>query len=95
MDVTPTGPGTASPLSETRNSHAELRRISQQLEAAFLSEMLKHAGLGETPDAFGGGEGESQFSSLLRDVQAAQIAECGGIGLAESIFNSLKERAND
>ena len=68
MDVTPTVPGTASPLSDTRSSQEGLRRISQELEAAFLSEMLKHAGLGETPDAFGGGEGESQFSSLLRDV---------------------------
>ncbi|RYH09240.1 rod-binding protein [Tropicimonas sp. IMCC6043] len=78
-----------------RNTEAGLRKVAQQLEAAFLSEMLKHAGLGDTPEAFGGGAGEDQFSSLLRNIQADRIASRGGIGLAESIFNSLRERTHD
>ena len=73
----------------------ELRQAAQELEANFLSEMLKSAGVGKTPEAFGGGEGESQFSSFLRMEQARAMAQAGGIGLAESIFESLKDRMND
>jgi Rod binding domain-containing protein len=61
------------------------------LEAAFLAEMLKSAGLGESRDSMGGGVGEDQFSSLLIRAQADQMAQSGGIGLAESLFEALKE----
>lgn len=70
----------------------ELRAAARELEAAFLSEMLKHAGVGEARGAFGGGAGEEQFTSLLRSEHARAIAERGGIGLAESLFRSLAAR---
>lgn len=69
-----------------------LRAAAEELEATFLSEMLASAGLGESPDSFGGGAGEDQFASLLRDEQARLMVKSGGIGLAESLFNTLKER---
>ncbi len=77
------------------SNDAKLRTVAVELEASFLAEMLKTAGLGKTPDAFGGGVGEDQFASFLVREQARAMAERGGIGLAEAIFNSLKERAND
>ena len=64
---------------------------AKELEAAFLSEMLSHSGLGEPLGAFGGGAGEAQFSSFLRREQAHLIVARGGIGLAELIFNSMIE----
>ncbi|MBK5933736.1 chemotaxis protein chel, partial [Rhodovulum imhoffii] len=70
-----------------------LRQAAQKLEAGFIGEMLKHAGLG-TRDAFGGGTGEAQFVSFLRAEQAKAIALAGGIGLAETLFEALKERAD-
>lgn len=87
-----TGPQTGiSPQAATRDT--ALRKAAQELEASFLSEMLKAAGLGETrSSAFGGGAGEDQFSSYLRDAQAREMARAGGIGLAEHLYNSLKER---
>jgi Rod binding domain-containing protein len=72
-----------------------LRQAAVALEAQFLTEMLKSAGLGETPDGFGGGIGEEQFASLLRDEQAGAMARHGGIGLAESIFEAMKRRQGD
>lgn len=74
--------------------HAEMREVAQDLEAAFLTEMLKHAGFGEArdQDSFGGGIGEEQFSSMLRDQHAQAISARGGLGLAESIFQSLVRR---
>lgn len=72
-----------------------LRAAAQALEARFLAEMLGAAGLGETPAEFGGGIGEDQFASFLREEQAAAMARRGGIGLAESIFEALKRSGSD
>jgi len=71
-----------------------LRKAANDLEAAFLAEMLKSAGLGKPRDGFGGGIGEEQFGSFLRQAQAKEMVRAGGIGLAESLFEALKERAN-
>lgn len=70
----------------------EIWNVAQKLEASFLAEMLKSAGFGDARDTFGGGTGEEQFSSFLRDAQAEAMVKSGGIGLAQSIFESLKER---
>jgi len=67
---------------------------ARELEATFLSEMLKSTGLGKTPDAFGGGAGEDQFASFLRLEQARAMVDAGGIGLAESLFEAMKARAD-
>lgn len=72
-----------------------LRAAARELEASFLAEMLKAAKVGETPETFGGGEGEDQFASFMRLEQARRMAEGGGIGLAESIYHALKERMDD
>ncbi|MGP6088730.1 rod-binding protein [Antarctobacter jejuensis] len=81
------------PVPQTQDQ--ALREAAQELEANFLAEMLKSAGVGETPEGFGGGAGENQFASMLRLEQARQMAKRGGIGLAESLFHALKERMND
>ncbi|MDX5358800.1 MAG: rod-binding protein [Rhodobacterales bacterium] len=73
---------------------AVLRARAQELEGQFLAEMLRHAGAGATPETFGGGVGEDQFASFLREAQAQAIVRRGGIGLAEHLFNALKGRAD-
>lgn len=67
---------------------------ARELEASFLATMLESAGLGETPGVFGGGAGEDQFASFLRLEQARAMVKAGGIGLAESLFEALKERVD-
>lgn len=71
-----------------------LREAANKLEATFLAEMLKAAGVGEPREAFGGGIGEEQFGSFLRQAQAEEMVKAGGIGLAEHLFEALKERAD-
>lgn len=66
-----------------------LRVQAKALESAFLSEMLGYAGLGAARDSFGGGIGEEQFGSFLREEQAKALEDRGGIGLAESLFRAL------
>lgn len=69
----------------------ELRVLSQKLEATFLAEMLKYAGVGESKSEFSGGIGEEQFASFLRQAHADEMVKAGGIGLAEQLFQSLME----
>ncbi len=69
-----------------------LREAARSLEAGFLAEMLKSAGLGKSRESFGGGSGEDQFASFLRQAQAEEMVKTGGIGLAESLYQALKER---
>ncbi|MCE5974046.1 rod-binding protein [Sinirhodobacter sp. WL0062] len=86
----PTGAATAPSTPKPA-----LRQAAQDLEAAFLAEMLKQAGLGKSHQAFGGGAGEEQFSSFLVQEQASLMAQHGGIGLAERLFAAMqKDQAN-
>jgi len=86
-----TGP---APLPQDLASDATMRDAANRLEATFLAEMLKSAGLDAMAGAFGGGSGEEQFSSFLREAQAEEMVRAGGIGLAESIYNAMRARAD-
>lgn len=70
-----------------------LRAKAAALETAFLTEMLRHVGLGTENSGFGGGIGAEQFASFLREGQAAAMVQAGGLGLAESLFRALTEEA--
>jgi flagellar protein FlgJ len=74
---------------------AMMRRKAEELESAFLSVMLGHAGVGRPLAEMGGGSGEAQFASLLRDAQAEAIVARGGIGLADTIFEALVRRSEN
>ncbi len=67
---------------------SSLRQVSKELEASFLSEMLKHSGLGEN-------DGSGEFGSFLRDAQAKEIVKSGGIGLSELILKSLERQIDE
>ena len=73
----------------------KIRDVCEKMEASFLAEMLKEARLGEAPEEFGGGIGEEQFGSFMRQAQADEMAKSGGIGLAESLFQTLTKSATE
>ncbi len=83
-----------SALSTATRDKNPLWAKAKEMEANFLSEMLGYASVGKTSETFGGGIGEDQFASFLRAEQAKAIVQKGGIGLAESLFNAMTERAN-
>lgn len=85
---------TPRPDAPARHTPDALMRQAKELEVSFLSEMLDHAGLDQQSDAFGGGAGEEQFSSFLREEQARLMVEKGGIGLAETLFRAMGGRAD-
>ncbi|WP_118137392.1 rod-binding protein [Oceanicella sp. SM1341] len=89
-------PGRTAPLPDlpggAGDRQARLHQLAQELEAGFLTEMLKSAGVGKARENFGGGAGEEAFSSLLLREQAGLLAARGGVGLAEHIYRSLVAR---
>lgn len=90
MRVTP-----ALAVADLPSKPDPLRKQAQALEAAFLAEMLSYTGLDNASNSFGGGIGEDQFGSFLREEQAKMMVARGGIGLGESLFRALSERSND
>ncbi len=95
MQPLPVTTATGSPdAAASANRRELLMEKAKSLEAAFLSEMLSHAGLGASEGAFSGGIGEEQFASFLREAQAKSIVDHGGIGLAEQLFQSLVRKEN-
>ncbi|MEB8387651.1 rod-binding protein [Rhodobacteraceae bacterium KMM 6894] len=89
-----------TPHAVQRAAHAPVktaltqRQAAEKLEASFLAEMLKSAGVGTSP-SFGGGIGEDQFASYQRQALAEEMVKSGGIGLAETFYQALVEKQND
>jgi Rod binding domain-containing protein len=93
MDLAPIAPAGAQKAPVTPPERAA-RAAAEAFEAAFLAEMLRYTGLNAMPAGFGGGAGEDAFGSFLTDEYARLLAERGGIGLAEQVFELLRQRAS-
>ena len=62
------------------------KAAAKQFEGVFISEMLSHMFEGtETDPEFGGGQGETMFKSLLTNEYGKQMANAGGIGIADQL----------
>jgi Rod binding domain-containing protein len=92
--MTPTVASVSAPAPVIGRSDTALRAAAEKLEASFLAEMLKAAGVGKPRESYGGGAGEEQFASFLREKQAEAMVQAGGIGLSEALFEALKERVD-
>lgn len=92
MDITTAQafPGLPLPAHEQR-----LKEAAFEIETQFISTLMKSAGLESERSLMGGGIGEEQFSSFLRDAQAAEITKSGGLGLAEALFSALTQGDSD
>lgn len=75
------------------NGMSALEEKARELEGVFLNtlvlEMFK--GLESDPALGGGGYGEETWRSMMAEQYANEIAQAGGIGLADQIVASLIE----
>jgi len=63
---------------------------AKQFEAVFISEMMSHMFEGvKTDPEFGGGQGEDMFKSLLTNEYGKQMANNGGIGIADQLQKAM------
>ena len=86
-------PGPAQAAPPGRIPPDRIPAAAQAFEAAFLAEMLRHAGLAQPRQGFGGGPGEDAFAGMLRGEYAAAIAASGPVGLAPRVEAVLRARA--
>jgi len=77
----------SSPLPQ---QDQRLRQQAEELEGVFLNTLVSQmfAGL-DSKNGFGGGFAEDTWRSIQSEQLANQIAQSGGIGLADQILASL------
>jgi len=75
----------------------QVRKVAEDFEAVFLSQMLKpmFANLGaEKP--FGGGAAEEMWRGMQIDEYGKAISKAGGVGIAGAVFREiLKAQENN
>ncbi len=70
--------------------HQGLRDAAIDFEAVFISQMLTPMFESiETDGLMGGGNAENVYRSMMVDSVGKQIAQNGGIGLADNIYAEL------
>ena len=80
----------AGNAGESTANRESVRRIAQEFEALFLSEML--APVFESVDTeglFGGGQSEKIFRSMMVDEYGKAIAQAGGVGIADAVQREI------
>jgi Rod binding domain-containing protein len=74
--------GTANP--------ADARRVGEEFEAMFLSQMLAPMfDQIRTDGPFGGGNAETMYRSFLVDAYAKSMVKAGGIGIADNVQREI------
>jgi peptidoglycan hydrolase FlgJ len=75
--------------SDTPNI-ADAREQAVALEGVFLNTLVKQMFSGlDANNGFGGGQAEETWRSMQSEFLADQIAQTGGIGLADDIMRTL------
>ena len=75
------------------DSPSALRKVAEEMEGLFVSQMINHMFKGIKTDGLtGGGNGEAMFRDLLVQEYGNAISKSSGIGLADSIERQLLER---
>jgi Rod binding domain-containing protein len=89
MDATPLVAHRPAPLTGP-TQFEQMRSKAVELEGVFLNTLVSQmfAGL-DTEGAFGGGFAEKTWRSLQTEQYASQLAEGGGIGLADQIVSEM------
>ncbi len=68
----------------------EVRRVAEEFEAVFISQMLAPMFEGlETDPLFGGGPGEDMYRSMLVEEYGKAIARSGGIGISDAVQREI------
>lgn len=75
-----------APASETEE--ARLRDAAKRFEQSFIAQMLTHSGLADAL-VTGGGEGADAYTTFYIDKLAEKLADNGGFGMAEMIYERL------
>ena len=69
---------------------AQARKVAEDFEAVFISQMLKPMFENiKVEEPFGGGQAEEMWRSLQIDEYGKAITKAGGIGISDAIFREI------
>ncbi|MCF8466790.1 MAG: rod-binding protein [Sneathiella sp.] len=81
---------TASTVKANAQSVDKAKEAAAQFEAFFLSQVLNSMSSGlKTDDAFGGGESEKMFRSMLNEEYAKNMSRNNSVGIADAVFKEM------
>lgn len=82
-------------LEEAKNSGdtSPLREASNQLEAVFINMLMKtmRSSIPEDEGIFKKSEAEKMFEGMLDEEYSNSMAEAGGIGISDMIFDQFEK----
>ena len=76
----------ATAAKRLNRTEVQARDTAQSFESVFLFEVLQSMYSGMKPGAFGGGNEETLFRSMMNEEVAKSISRQGGIGIADSVY---------
>ena len=78
------------PNMQAAQTHQQARKIAEDFEAVFLTQMLQPMFEGIKPEApFGGGNSEAMWRSMQIEEYGKAITKAGGIGIADSVYREI------
>ncbi len=82
-------------ITNSKNTNVnkdKIQETAKDFEAVFLSQMLSHMFSGIKSDGiFGGGQAEEIYRSMMINEYGKQIADAGGLGIADEIAKFMLE----
>lgn len=89
LDIAQTQFAASAPKPQPRNTK-DIDAAARDFEAVFISQMFEQMWAGvKTDGPGGGGSGEAIFRSLMIQDIGRQLANQGGIGLADSVKREM------
>ena len=83
---------TLNPAYQSLPGYADLREKASELEGVFLNTLVSEMFKGlETDSMFGGGYAEEPWRGMMSEQYAAEMAQAGGIGIADQMVAALIE----
>lgn len=77
-------------IAASAQGNDALRKVSEDFEAVFISQMLAPMFQGLSTDGlFGGGHAEQVWRSMMVDEMGKAVAASGGIGVADAVHAHL------
>ena len=79
-------------VKEARAKRDKLKKVTQDFEAEFITQMLKQVRKSMTGEngLFGNSPESKQYRDMVDEATAQNLSKSGGLGLAKSLFKSMQ-----
>lgn len=84
--------GNPNYVKNAREKRDKLKKVTQDFEAEFITQMLKQVRKSMTGESgvFGSSPESKQYRDMVDEATAQNLSKAGGLGLAKSLFKSMQ-----